>query len=97
MVDVLGRFPLPIEVIPMARSFVSRKIVAMKGFPVWRRDFVTDNGNNIIDVSNLEISEPIKLEQELNVIPGVVTNGLFANRPADKVILGYHKDEVKIF
>ena len=97
MVDVLGRFPLPIEVIPMARSFVSRKIVAMKGFPVWRRDFVTDNGNNIIDVSNLEISEPIKLEQELNAIPGVVTNGLFANRPADKVILGYHKDEVKIF
>ncbi|MCI0655336.1 MAG: ribose-5-phosphate isomerase RpiA [Methylococcaceae bacterium] len=87
-VDVLGGFPLPIEVIPMARSFVAREIVKRGGQPVWRKDFVTDNGNPILDVHNLTILEPIKLESEINNIPGVVTVGLFAIRPADIVLLG---------
>ncbi|MGR9107798.1 MAG: ribose-5-phosphate isomerase RpiA [Gammaproteobacteria bacterium] len=87
-VDVLGKFPLPIEVIPMARSFVAREIVKRGGQPEWRKDFVTDNGNHILDVHNLSILEPIKLENEINAIPGVVTVGLFAIRPADVVLLG---------
>ncbi|MGH8557493.1 MAG: ribose-5-phosphate isomerase RpiA [Methylococcales bacterium] len=87
-VDVLGGFPLPIEVIPMARSFVAREIVKRGGQPEWRKDFVTDNGNQILDVHNLSILEPIKLENELNNIPGIVTVGLFAIRPADIVLLG---------
>ncbi len=87
-VDVLGRFPLPIEVIPMARSFVAREIVKRGGQPEWRKDFVTDNGNVILDVHNLTILEPVKLEHELNGIPGVVTVGLFAIRPADIVLFG---------
>ncbi|MCI0667491.1 MAG: ribose-5-phosphate isomerase RpiA [Methylococcaceae bacterium] len=87
-VDVLGGFPLPIEVILMARSFVAREIVKRGGQPVWRKDFVTDNGNPILDVHNLTILEPIKLESEINNIPGVVTVGLFAIRPADIVLLG---------
>ncbi|WP_028770374.1 ribose-5-phosphate isomerase RpiA [Silanimonas lenta] len=85
-VDVLGRFPLPVEVIPMARSLVGRKIVAMGGQPVWREGVITDNGNWILDVHHLRIVDPVGLERELNQIPGVVTCGLFARRPADVVI-----------
>ncbi len=88
LVDVLGRFPLPIEVIPMARSFVARKLAALGGNPVWRENFITDNGNIILDVHNLEIMEPVKLETELNQIPGIVTVGIFGHRPADVLILG---------
>ena len=88
LVDVLGAFPLPVEVIPMARSMVARELVKLGGQPVYREGFVTDNGNDILDVHNLEIMEPAKLEQTLNNIPGVVTNGLFALRPADVLLLG---------
>ena len=88
LVDVLGTFPLPIEVIPMARSFVARAIVKLGGEPVLRDGFKTDNGNVILDVHGLKIMEPTKLEAELNNIPGVVTNGLFALRPADVLLLG---------
>ncbi len=88
MVDILGAFPLPVEVIPMARSYVAREIVKMGGQPVWREDFITDNGNQILDVQNLSIMEPVKLEEKLNNIVGVVTNGLFAIRPADVLLLG---------
>jgi ribose 5-phosphate isomerase A len=88
LVDYLGKFPLPIEVIPMARSYVAREIVKLGGEPVLREDFVTDNGNIILDVHNWEIMEPARLEQELNNITGVVTNGLFAMRPADVLLLG---------
>lgn len=87
-VDYLGRFPLPIEVIPMARSFVARQMVKLGGKPQWREGYVTDNGNQIIDVHNLEIFKPIELEQAINDIPGVVTVGIFALRPADVVLLG---------
>ncbi len=88
LVGVLGEFPLPVEVIPMARSYVARQIIKLGGSPIWRDGFVTDNGNVILDVHNLEIMEPIKLETELNQIAGVVTNGLFAQRGADVLILG---------
>ena len=88
LVDVLGKFPLPVEVIPMARSMVARELVKHGGQPVYREGFVTDNGNIIVDVHNLDIMEPAKLEQDLNNIPGVVTNGLFALRPADVLLLG---------
>lgn len=84
----LGRFPLPVEVIPMARSYVARKLVALGGQPQYREGFVTDNGNIILDVHNLEIDNPIALEAELNNTVGVVTNGLFAKRPADVVLVG---------
>ncbi|GAB2495207.1 ribose-5-phosphate isomerase RpiA [Pseudoxanthomonas sangjuensis] len=88
-VPVLGRFPLPIEVIPMARSLVAREIVARTGGqPVWRDGVVTDNGNWVLDVHNLAIVDPVGLERELNQIPGVVSVGLFARRPADVVIVG---------
>ena len=87
LVDVLGRFPLPVEVIPMARSFVAREILKRGGQPVWRENFITDNGNIILDVHNLIISEPAHLEAELNDIPGVVTVGIFAQRPADLLLL----------
>ncbi|BCX81084.1 ribose 5-phosphate isomerase A [Methylomarinovum caldicuralii] len=87
-VDVLGRFPLPIEVIPMARSYVSRQMVKLGGQPQWREGFITDNGGQIIDVHNLEILKPIEMEQTINNIPGVVTVGIFALRPADVVLLG---------
>ena len=88
-VDVLGRFPRPVEVIPMARSLVAREIVAMTGGqPVWRDGVVTDNGNWVLDVHGLSIVDPVGLERELNQIPGVVTVGLFARRPADAVIVG---------
>lgn len=88
LVDVLGAFPLPIEVIPMARSYVARQIVKLGGTPVLREGFTTDNGNVILDVHNLKITEPAKLEATLNNIAGVVTNGLFALRPADILLLG---------
>jgi len=88
LVDVLGAFPLPVEVIPMARSMVARELVKLGGQPVYREGFTTDNGNVILDVHNMEIMEPVKLEQELNDIPGVVTVGLFAKRPADVLLLG---------
>jgi len=88
LVDVLGDFALPVEVIPMARSYVARQIVKLGGTPVWREDFITDNGNVILDVQNLRIMEPVKFEETLNHITGVVTNGLFARRPADVLILG---------
>lgn len=86
-VDVLGRFPLPVEVIPMARSLVARKIVGLGGRPELRSGFVTDNGNVILDVHGLSIREPIKLETALNQIPGVVCNGLFALRGADVLLI----------
>jgi ribose 5-phosphate isomerase A len=88
LVDVLGQFPLPIEVIPMARSYVARELVKMGGKPIWREGFITDNGNFILDVHNLEILAPVELEVRLNKITGVVTNGLFASRPADVLLLG---------
>ena len=88
-VDVLGStFPLPIEVIPMARSQVARKLVALGGAPEYREGVVTDNGNIILDVHNFEILNPVEMEKELNNIAGVVTNGVFALRPADTVIVG---------
>ena len=85
-VDLLGSFPLPIEVIPMARSFVARQIAARGGHPVWRQGVVTDNGNAIIDVHGLRIVHPEEMERDLNQIPGIVTVGLFALRRADVVI-----------
>ena len=87
-VQTLGKFPLPVEVIPMARSYVARQIVKMGGDPVYREGVKTDNGNVILDIHNLKILEPIALESALNDIPGVVTNGLFAKRGADCVFLG---------
>lgn len=87
-VQVLGKFPLPVEVIPMARSHVGRQIVKLGGDPVYRENVVTDNGNIILDVYNMDILEPRKLESELNHIAGVVANGLFALRPADVLLLG---------
>ncbi len=88
LVDVLGRFPLPLEVIPMARSLVGREIVKLGGEPALRHNFTTDNGNIILDVHNLKILNPVEIEETLNQIPGVVSNGLFARRPADVLLLG---------
>lgn len=87
LVEVLGRFPLPVEVIPMARSLVARQLVKLGGQPVWREGVVTDNGNLILDVHNLEILDPPSLESEINQLPGVVTVGLFARRPADVLLV----------
>ena len=86
-VDILGKFPLPVEVIPMARSYVARELVKLGGEPEWRPNFVTDNGNVILDVHNLKIMQPVELETRLNQIAGVVTNGLFAQRGADVLLL----------
>ncbi len=88
-VDVLGEFPLPVEVIPMARSFVAREIVRLGADPEYREAPRTDNGNIILDCYGFHITDPLTLEAALNAIPGVVTNGLFAARPADKLIIGY--------
>ena len=88
LVGRLGAFPLPVEVIPMSRSFVARELVKLGGAPEWRHDFVTDNGNYILDVHNLVIDEPLRLENALNAIPGVVCNGIFALRPADLLLVG---------
>lgn len=87
-VDRLGAFPLPVEVIPMARSYVAREIVKLGGDPAYREGVRTDNGNVILDIYNMDFSNPIQREQELNQIVGVVTNGLFARRPADVLLLG---------
>tara|TARA_B100001996_G_scaffold333090_1_gene282530 strand:- start:1031 stop:1693 length:663 start_codon:yes stop_codon:yes gene_type:complete len=87
LVKRLGIFPLPIEVIPMARSFVSREIIKYNGKPVYRENFVTDNGNEIIDIHNLDIVDPIQLENDFNQIPGVVTVGIFARRKADVLLI----------
>lgn len=87
-VDRLGTFPLPVEVIPMARSYVARELVKLGGSPVYREGTVTDNGNVILDVWNLDISVPRQVEERINNIVGVVTNGLFALRPADVLLLG---------
>ncbi|WP_016955223.1 ribose-5-phosphate isomerase RpiA [Catenovulum sp. SX2] len=86
-VDVMGKFPLPVEVIPMARSYVAREIVKLGGDPVYRQGVVTDNGNVILDVHNLQITDAVELESKLNQIVGVVTNGLFAMRGADVVLV----------
>lgn len=94
-VEVLGKFPLPVEVIPMARSMVARKIVKMGYMPVWREDVITDNGNVILDVHHMQIAEPHKMETEFNNIPGVVTVGLFAHRKADVVIVAGEEVVVK--
>lgn len=95
-VDVLGRFPLPVEVIPMARSLVAREILALTGGqPVWREGVVTDNGNWILDVHGLRITDPVAMETALNQIPGVVSVGLFARRRADVVIVGRETPEVR--
>jgi ribose 5-phosphate isomerase A len=87
-VSILGQFPLPVEVIPMARSYVAREIVKLGGDPAYRQGVVTDNGNVILDVYNLTILNPVELERQLNAIVGVVTNGLFAHRGADVVLVG---------
>ena len=87
-VDVLGRFPLPVEVIPMARSYVARELVKLGGHPAWRMGFTTDNGNVILDVEGLAISDPVAMEDRINALAGVVTVGLFARRGADVILLG---------
>lgn len=87
LVTALGDFPLPVEVLPMARSYVARQIVRLGGDPVLREDFISDHGNVILDIYNLNIGKPIELEQQLNQITGLVTNGLFADRGADVVLL----------
>ena len=91
-VDVLGKFPLPIEVIPMARSYVARQLFKFGGQPIWRENFITDNGNEILDVHGLKILNPPELEQKLNQIPGVVTVGIFAVRPADMLLIARNDD-----
>ncbi len=87
-VDVMGKFPLPVEVIPMARSYVARELVKLGGQPEWRENFVTDNSGEILDVHNLDISNPVALERTINQIAGVITVGLFAERDADVVLIG---------
>jgi ribose 5-phosphate isomerase A len=87
-VEVLGRFPLPVEVIPMARAHVVRELARLGGRPVWRQGTVTDNGNVILDVHGLSITDPVATEERINAIVGVVTNGLFAARGADVLLLG---------
>lgn len=93
--DILGRFPIPVEVIPMARSYVAREIIKIEGHPTYREGFITDNGNVILDVHNWQISEPMHLEEVLNNITGVVTNGIFAKRGADKILIA-HPQQVEI-
>ncbi len=88
LVPMLGQFPLPVEVIPMARSYVARELVKLGGQPVYREGCITDNGNIILDVHGLQIMNPVELEEQLNMLAGVVTNGLFAKRPADVLLLG---------
>ena len=95
MVDILGSFPLPVEVIPMARSYVARQVVKLGGQPVLREGFVTDNGNIILDIHNLKILDPVAREEELNQITGVVSNGLFARRPADVLLIADEKTDRK--
>ena len=87
LVGMLGAFPVPIEVLPMAQEFVSRRLLKMRGNPVWRDGFVTDNGNHILDVDGLQIPNPVEMEARINRIPGVVTVGIFADRPADLLLI----------
>jgi len=94
LVDTLGRFPLPVEVIPMARSAVARKLIPLGGQPVYRQGFVTDNGNVILDVHGLKIEDACSLEDEINGITGVVTQGLFARRPADLLLVARASGEI---
>ncbi len=95
-VSVLGKFPLPVEVIPMARSFVARQLVAMGGQPELRQNFSTDNGNVILDVHNMDLVDPVRIEKQLNNLPGVVTNGLWAIRPADLVLMASSSGVIEI-
>ncbi|MCH7830748.1 MAG: ribose-5-phosphate isomerase RpiA [Proteobacteria bacterium] len=88
LVGMLGSFPLPIEVIPMAQELVARRLVKLRGQPIWRNDFVTDNGNHILDIHNLQITNPLEMEARINKIPGVVSVGIFADRPADILLIG---------
>ena len=92
LVGMLGTFPLPIEVVPMAQEFVARRLLKLRAQPVWREGFVTDNGNHILDVHDLQIPNPIEMENRLNQIPGIVTVGLFAQRGADVLLLGGDED-----
>lgn len=87
LVGMLGKFPLPVEVLPMAQAFVSRKLVRMRGQPIWRENFVTDNGNHILDVHNLQITNPLDQERRIDEIPGVIAVGIFARRPADVLLI----------
>ncbi len=96
IVDVLGKFPLPVEVIPMAKSYVAREIITLEGQPEFRNEFITDNGNIILDVHNLSIIDPPELEKKLNNIPGIVSNGIFANNAANVILVGKN-DEVLTF
>ena len=88
LVGMLGAFPLPVEVLPMAQAFVARRFLKLRAQPVWREGFVTDNGNHILDVHDLPISNPLEMESRLNAIPGILTVGLFAQRPADILLIG---------
>ncbi len=88
LVGMLGSFPLPVEVLPMAQAFVARQFVKLRAQPVWRENFVTDNGNHILDIHDLLISNPLEMEDRLNQIPGILTVGLFARRPADILLIG---------
>jgi ribose 5-phosphate isomerase A len=88
LVPTLGKFPVPVEVIPMAQAYVARQMIKAGGQPIWREGFVTDNGNHIIDVHNLKIANPLELETRFNQIAGIVTVGIFANRPADVLLIG---------
>jgi len=87
LVGMLGSFPLPVEVLPMAQAFVSRQLLKLRAQPVWREGFVTDNGNHVLDVQGLPLSNPIEMEDRLNRIPGIVTVGIFARRPADILLI----------
>ena len=87
LVGMLGTFPLPIEVLPMAQSFVARQLVKMRGQPIWRENYVTENGNHILDVHNLPITNPLEMETRLNQVPGVLTVGIFSHRPADVLLI----------
>lgn len=88
LVGMLGAFPLPIEVLPMAQELVARRMLKMRGQPIWREGFITDNGNHILDIHDLQISNPLEMEARINRIPGVVTVGIFAHRPADILLIG---------
>ena len=95
LVDKLGKFPLPVEVIGIAQSLVALEMVKIGGRPVFRENFITDNNHIILDIHNLDISKPVKTEENINNLPGVITNGIFALRPADKLLVG-SKDNVDV-
>ncbi len=88
LVGMLGGFPLPIEVLPMAQEFIFRRVLKMRGQPIWREGFITDNGNHVLDIHNLQITIPLDMEARINSFPGVVTVGIFADRPADILLIG---------